>query len=193
MHSHDGPQKLENREGKISWWLLSNHLYFCVLFNLVQSCYSTVAAAHCGGGRRHQQLPVAVLLELGLQLGSGCYPSEICCLASTCCFCVAPLAPLHSATARARAHSFRRPQLRTAAQCAAAATDGMSSPLLSVYFIGLIFNTSSSLDHIELWQQIQEMCQLVKYFDKNWERLKSFYFLHSSALEEWRNSLRIFP
>ena len=27
--------KLENQEGKISWWLLSNHLYFCVLFNLV--------------------------------------------------------------------------------------------------------------------------------------------------------------
>ena len=36
LWAHKIPDKIrKSRRHKISWWLLSNHLYFCVLFNLV--------------------------------------------------------------------------------------------------------------------------------------------------------------
>ena len=76
----------------------------------------------CSGGalrrRRHQQLPVAVLLELGLTAARfRLLPVWNLLLSFYMLFlCCPPCAALHSATAGARAHTFRRPQLRTAAQ-----------------------------------------------------------------------------
>ena len=69
------------------------------------------------------------------------------------------LPPLRPCTALelARAHALlgalnsgRRRRNGGGGGATAAAADGMSSPLLSVSFIGLIFDTSSSLDYIEL-------------------------------------------
>ena len=159
--------KLENQEGKISWWLLSNHLYFCVLFNLVILRWrrrTAAAAASTASCRRLTWARTAARFRLlpVWNLLLSFYMLFLCC---------PPCAPAQRYSSRARTllgalNSGRRRN-----------GDGGGWDVIPTTFsIFYRFNFWYIFKFRLYWviDKIQEICHLVKYFDKNWERLKCF-------------------